>query len=82
MEFDGDFILQTMFLRGAGIDPSDKDWIRGWTDTVELLHPREVMVYTIDRATPEKGLEKLTVKEMTELVKPLIDKGFKVQIRG
>lgn len=80
--FGGDFILQTMFLRGGGCDPADALWLEGWMDIVERLHPREVMVYTIDRETPEKGLEKLSAEEMSALVKPLTDKGFNIQIRG
>ena len=46
------------------------------------LRPRQVMVYTIDRETPDKSLEKYTVDEMTAFVQPLIDEGFDVQIRG
>ena len=80
--FGGDFILQTMFLRGGGCDPADPLWLDGWMSIVERLHPREVMVYTIDRETPEKGLQKLSVEEMSELVRPLADKGFNIQIRG
>lgn len=80
--FEGDFILQTMFLRGGGCDPADSLWLDGWMSIVESLHPREVMVYTIDRETPEKGLQKLSVEEMSELVRPLADKGFNIQIRG
>ena len=51
-------------------------------DIVRRLRPREVMVYTIDRETPLKGLGKYTVGEMQELVQPLIDEGFKIQIKG
>jgi hypothetical protein len=40
------------------------------------------MVYTIDRPTPAEGLEKMTVEEMTALVQPLIDEGFRIQIKG
>ena len=40
------------------------------------------MVYTIDRETPDKSLEKYSVEEMEALVQPLVDEGFKVQIRG
>lgn len=80
--FGGDFILQTMFLRGGGCDSADKEWLEGWMEIVEKLHPREVMVYTIDRETPEKGLAKLSAEEMSGLVKPLVDKGFNIQIRG
>ena len=78
----GRFILQTMFLRGGGCDPADNAWLSGWLEIAERLHPREIMVYTIDRETPEKDLQKLSVEEMAALVRPLTDKGFNVQIRG
>ena len=51
-------------------------------DIVRQLRPREVMVYTIDRETPMKGLRKYTVEEMRNLVQPLIDEGFTIQIKG
>ena len=40
------------------------------------------MVYTIDRETPDKRLGKYTVEQMTEFVRPLLDEGFNIQIRG
>jgi hypothetical protein len=40
------------------------------------------MVYTIDRETPMKGLGKYTPEEMKQLVQPLIDEGFMIQIKG
>jgi hypothetical protein len=40
------------------------------------------MVYTIDRETPDKSLRKCSVEEMAELVRPLVEEGFNVQIRG
>ena len=46
------------------------------------LRPRQVMVYTIDRETPDKSLAKYTVEQMAEFVKPLVEEGFDVQIRG
>ena len=51
-------------------------------DIVRVLKPREVMVYTIDRPTPEEGLKKFSVEEMRRLVQPLIDEGFVIQIKG
>ena len=62
--FDGDFILQTMFLKGPGFDSSAEDSVKAWTDIVRELHPREVMVYTIDRETPDKDLRKATPEEL------------------
>ena len=81
-QFNGDFILQTMFLKSKDFDSSSPEVLNGWMDIVRLLKPREVMVYTIDRPTPEEGLQKFTVEEMRRLVQPLIGEGFLIQIKG
>jgi wyosine [tRNA(Phe)-imidazoG37] synthetase (radical SAM superfamily) len=80
--FDGEFILQTMFLRSKEFDTTEQKALDAWMNIVRELRPREIMVYTIDRETPDKSLEKYTVEEMTDLVQPLLDEGFKIQIRG
>ncbi len=82
MGFEGDFVLQTMFLRSPSFDSSSPEVLEGWMNIVRKLKPREVMVYTLDREAPAGGLEKLTVEEMSELVRPLTEEGFLVQIRG
>lgn len=83
-QFRGNFVLQTCMLRSKeyDFDSSREEVVAGWMDIVRQLRPREVMVYTIDRPTPAQGLEKLTVEEMTALAQPLIDEGFKVQVKG
>ena len=81
-QFHGDFILQTMFLKSKDFDSSSPEVLEGWMDIVRLLKPREVMAYTIDRPTPEEGLQKFTVEEMRAFLKPLIDEGFNLQIKG
>ena len=78
--FDGNFVLQTMFLKAPEFRSGN--WVSGWMNLVRRLHPREIMVYTIDRETPMKGLEKYTVEEMRTLVQPLIDEGYTIQIKG
>lgn len=80
--FDGNFVLQTMFLKSPDFDTASKDALDGWMNIVRELRPREIMVYTIDRETPDKSLGKYTVEEMTAFVQPLLDEGFKIQIRG
>ena len=80
--FGGNFILQTMFLRSPEFDLSISEALEAWRDLVRKLRPREIMVYTIDRETPDKSLEKYTVEEMTAFVQPLLDEGFKIQVRG
>jgi wyosine [tRNA(Phe)-imidazoG37] synthetase (radical SAM superfamily) len=81
-KFDGRFILQTMFLKSPDFDTAAPEALGRWMDIVRELRPREVMVYTIDRETPDKTLGKYTVEEMTEMVRPLVEEGFAIQIRG
>lgn len=84
--FQGNFILQTMFLRGEVdgevIDCTSAEDVARWVDMAISLNPREVMMYTLDRETPAQNLSKVTVEEMEQIAKPLIEKGIKVQIRG
>ena len=78
--FRGQFVLQTMFLRGPSWESGQ--WVEAWMDIVREVKPREVMVYTIDRETPMQGLRKYTAEEMRALVQPLLNEGFYIQIKG
>ena len=71
-----------MFLKSKDFDTTSPEALAGWMDIVRVLQPREIMVYTIDRETPDKSLEKYTVEEMAAFVQPLVDEGYKIQIRG
>lgn len=83
-QFDGDFTLQTCFLRGTHdgerIDNTTPGEVQAWYAAVDRLRPQEIMMYVIDRATPVKTLEKVSREEMDAIAKPLIDKGYKVII--
>ncbi|OJU45885.1 MAG: radical SAM protein [Bacteroidales bacterium 45-6] len=85
-KFDGNFILQTMFLRGkhAGkvIDNSTEEEVSAWLEAVKEIQPKEVMVYSIDRETPEKQLEKVTLEELEAIGKRVEKLGIKVNIAG
>lgn len=80
--FEGNFVLQTMFLKSKDFDSSSPEVLEGWMDIVRRLRPREIMVYTIARPTPEEGLQKFTPEQMESLVKPLLEEGFQISIRG
>lgn len=81
-KFEGRFVLQTMFLKSPDFDTTSPEVLGKWMDIVRILKPREIMVYTIDRETPDKRLTKCTVEEMSSYVKPLLDEGYRIQIRG
>ena len=80
--FEGDFVLQTMFLRGPDFDSSSPEVLDGWMRIVRELRPREIMVYTIDRETPMKGLKKIPAEEMEAMVRPLKEEGYRIQVKG
>ena len=80
--FEGEFVLQTMFLRSPDFDSSSPEVLDGWKAIVRDLRPRKIMVYTIDRPTPMQGLEKFSVERMHSLVADLIEEGFDIDIKG
>ena len=80
--FEGDFILQTIFLRCPSFDSTDPENVERWMDIVRRVRSREVMVYTVDRETPLQGIAKVSPEEMAAIVQPLVDEGFSIQIRG
>lgn len=81
-QFDGDFTLQTCFLRGEHngktIDNTTPEQLTAWYKAVETLRPKQVMMYVIDRKTPEEHLEKISPDEMERIAAPLREKGFDV----
>lgn len=80
--FEGNFILQTMFLKSRDFDSSSQEVIEGWMDIVRFLKPRQIMAYSIDRPTPQKGLVKFSESQIRNLVRPLLDEGFNIQIKA
>lgn len=80
--FDGDFTLQTCFLRGEYegqvIDNTTPAELAAWYAVIERLRPKQVMIYVIDRATPLQTLSKVPAVEMEAIAAPLRDKGIAV----
>ena len=62
--FNGHLIIQTMFLKGDGIDNTTEDYVKPWLQVVKEIAPRQVMIYTIDRETPDLSLNKATHEEL------------------
>lgn len=83
-QFNGDFTLQTCFLRGEHkgqiIDNTTPDELRAWYKAVDTMHPKQIMIYVIDRKTPEEHLSKISREEMENIAAPLIEKGYNVII--
>lgn len=83
-QFNGDFTLQTCFLKGMHngviLDNTRTFELSSWYAAVEQLHPKQIMIYVIDRKTPEEHLTKISREEMESIAAPLIAKGYNVSI--
>ncbi len=66
--FHGHVIIQTMFMKGLmngeDVDNVKEKYIKPWLDAVKRIQPMEVMVYTIDRETPDHDLKKASHEEL------------------
>lgn len=72
--FNGDFILQTMMLGAPQFDyRSNPEALEKWKNIVRRLRPRMVMVYTLDRQSPQKDLEKIPRQELEAMLADIKD---------
>jgi wyosine [tRNA(Phe)-imidazoG37] synthetase (radical SAM superfamily) len=84
--FDGQLIIQTMFLRGErdgfAIDNTRDEEVTSWIDALLKINPRKVMIYTIDRETPVKSIQKISAFELEAIAARAREKGFEVVVSG
>ncbi|MBP5346998.1 MAG: radical SAM protein [Bacteroidales bacterium] len=82
--FQGQLIVQTMFVRGEHnshrVDNTTPQEVAAWCDLMREVRPHQIMVYSLDRPTPEPNLTKVSKEEMAQLVAPLVAEGFQVMI--
>lgn len=78
--FEGRFTLQTCFLTGEGIDNTTEAEVSAWQNAVRRLRPEHVMIYVIDRQTPDTTLRKVSPERMQQIAAPLRSEGFDVQV--
>ncbi len=63
-QFRGTGIIQTMILRGDGIDNTTDEEIKALNNAYKAIGPREIMIYSIDRKTPDQTLRKVEADEL------------------
>lgn len=83
-QFGDQAVVQTMLLRGT-VDGHDVDnttpaHIDALTDALRTIGPRLVMLYSIDRPTPARNLEKIPAAELESVASRLRLEGFNVQV--
>lgn len=70
--FRGHCIVQTMFMcgesNGISVDNTSEGYVAPWLEAVKEIAPQQVMIYTIDRETPDHDLRKAP-KEVLDAIK-------------
>ncbi len=82
-QFAGTGIIQTMILRGvhngAYVDNTTDEEIEALIRAYMEIRPKEVMLYSLDRSTPEEKLIKVEKEELDRIAAKIKAAGIKVQ---
>lgn len=77
-------IIQTMILRGEHngkkIDNTTPEEIDALIEAYKAIRPREVMIYSLDRSTPEEKLQKVSREELEKIADRIRSNGIQVQV--
>lgn len=84
-EFAGTGIIQTMMLRGEhggmAVDNTTPEEVDALIAAYKEIKPREIMLYSLDRSTPEEKLIKVEKPELEEIGRRIEEEtGIKVQV--
>ena len=81
-QFSGTGIIQTMLLRGEHdgkrVDNTTPGEIDALIRAYKEIKPREVMIYSLDRSTPEEKLQKVSHEELSAIADRLRAEGIPV----
>ena len=82
-QFEGQGIIQTMLLRGEHdgqpVDNTTEAEIDALISAYKDIRPLEVMIYSIDRSTPEEKLIKIERPELERIAARIAAAGIRVQ---
>jgi hypothetical protein len=69
-----------MFMKGLfngrEVDNTSDRYVLPWIEAVKQIAPRQVMIYTIDRETPDHDLQKASHEELDRIVALLKAEGI------
>lgn len=82
--FQGKLTIQTMFLKGKvngiEVDNTTDVEVRAWIEALKRIQPKQVMIYSLDRATPFDSLVKIDAIQLQKIADMAVDSGFDVQL--
>lgn len=82
--FNGHVIVQSMFMKGqsngVSVDNTTDEYVLPWLEAIKSIQPQQVMVYTIDRETPDPDLRKATHEELDRIASLVKQAGIEVEV--
>ena len=72
----GDRRQETGDRRQESVDNTGDAFVNPWLEAVKAIQPQQVMIYTIDRETPTKGLLKATHEQLDQIRDRVIAAGI------
>lgn len=82
--FRGHVIIQTMFMSGSSegvsVDNTTPQFVEPWLKVLREIAPKQVMIYTIDRETPDHDLRKADKAVLDRIGQQVRDAGLEVSI--
>ena len=84
--FEGKLIIQTLFLKAKydnlNIDNTRSGEVKAWLELLKKVKPEYVMVYPVDRATPEQNIEKVSFDELNIIAEMVKNTGIRTKVFG
>lgn len=85
-KFEGQLIIQTMFVRGLyngkEVDNTTNENVAAWLKLLKEIGPKSVMIYTIERDTPVEGLVKVPLQVLKQIAQRVEEMGIPTQVSG
>ncbi|MDR1543271.1 MAG: radical SAM protein [Prevotellaceae bacterium] len=83
-KFNGNLIIQTLFFSGEfdgkKFDNTTENEIVAWLKMLKIIKPKMVMLYSLDRPTPAKNLQKVNLETLQKIAQRLENEGITTQI--
>jgi len=83
-KFNGNVIIQTLFFsgefEGKTFDNTTKKEVSEWLNLLKIIKPKEVMIYSLDRPTPAKNLQKTDLETLQKIADLVEKNGIKTLI--
>lgn len=83
-KFDGNLIIQTLFIRGEyqgeQVDNTTEAELNAWMEHLRVIRPQAVMIYSIDRKPPVSTIRKVPAEDLYRIASLVEALGLKTEV--